>query len=184
MTEFVSHSDGLLEVAARVLERSGFTIERTSVSTTSEGWLLAENEFFAIGLLTGASLHDLAIAESRAADELLDRLGGIAATAKRWDAYLVLLTPEPSRDADDRERVDLTYNTRGLRRIVGQGLSPTEESVSRVLTPFLPLRDPLDSSLGDIGSELVDALAVNGIDPTRAERYVSAYLNASNLDNV
>jgi hypothetical protein len=184
MTGFVSGSDGLLEVTARILERSGFTVEHVALSDAIEPELLAENEFFAIGVLTRSTLHDLAVAESLAAEALLARLGGVEGGAKRWDAYLVLLTSEPSRHADDRERVDLVYNTRGLRRIIGQGLVPTDESVSRVLTPFLPLSGALDSSFRDIGSELADALAVNGIEQTRAQRYVSAYLDTGTLDNV
>jgi hypothetical protein len=181
---FVSAGDGLVEAATRILERSAFKTEHGSLPGVGGPWLLAENEFFAIGVLAGASLHDLAVVDSVAAAAVLDRLGGTEGGAKRWDAYLVLLTSEPSRDADDRERVELVYNTRGVRRIVGQGLSPTDDSVGRVLTPFLPLRGPLDASLGDIGSDLADALAVNGVDQTRGERYVSAYLDTGTLDNV
>jgi hypothetical protein len=183
MSDFTADSDGLLDAAAAVLEGSGFRVLR-AVLPPGRPWLLAENDFFAIGILTGSSLHELTVTESLATEAVLKRLGGVEGGAKRWDAYLVLLTSESSREANDRERVGLVYNTRGLRRIVGQGLSPSEESVARVLTLFLPLSDPLESSLGDVGSELAEALAVNGIDQTRAERYVSAYLSRGSLDNV
>jgi len=54
--------------------------------------LLAENDFFAIGLVEFGTPGELSGAEASGAAELLDRLSAEAG-AKRWDAYLVLLSP-------------------------------------------------------------------------------------------
>jgi hypothetical protein len=184
MMEFAPASDELLELARRVLVAAGFAVEVAVLPESGRSWLLAEDDFFAVGLISGSSLHELSIADSVGTAALLERLGGLAAGAKRWDAYLVLLTPAPEGAADSRERVDLLYNTRGLRRLLGLGVQATEESIRKVLTPFLPLAEPLESALGDIDRDLVEALVVNGIDSDAAARYVAAFRRTGSLEGV
>lgn len=179
----------LLEVAARVLERAGFAVRIELLEGSDRSWLLAENALFALGAIAGDTLEELEPVESTASQTLLGRLGGVDGGAKRWDAYLVLLTPQRWSTVDSRERVELLYNTRGIRRLIGAELvtddeADAEEAAARVLRPFLPLRDPLGTRLDNLDEALVAALIVNGVDPESAPRYVARYRARGSLDDV
>ena len=184
MTDFTLAPDELLDAAREVLVDAGFVAEHANLPHGDSSWLLAENDFFAVGLISRPSVDELAVANAIGTTAMLDRLGGKQAGAKRWDAYLVLLTTEPEETIDSRQRVQLIYNMRGLRRLLGVGLRPDDDSVRRVLAPFLPLSEPLEDSLGDIGTELVDALVVNGIASDAAARYVAAFTSTGSLEGV
>src|SRR4051794_11522839 len=84
--------EGILEAAERVLDEAQFAVAFDLLE--GRPWLLAENELFAIAVLAGDSLAELAEVEPLAVRALLDRLGGLGSGAKRWDAYLILLTPQ------------------------------------------------------------------------------------------
>jgi hypothetical protein len=189
MTGAAPGHDTLLEAAGRVLERAGFAVRIELLEESDRSWLLAENELFALGAIAGETLDELQRVESTATEALLGRLGGLDGGAKRWDAYLLLLTPQPWRALNSRERVELVYNTRGIRRLIGAELIPDEagdieNAVASVLTAFLPLRDPLDGGLDDLDGALVTALIVNGVDREAAPRYVAAYRARGSLDDV
>jgi hypothetical protein len=152
-------------------------------------WLLAENPLFAIAVLAGESLDDLKEIENLASESLLNRLGGVASGAKRWDVYLVFVTPQRWASLDDRERMEFEYNTRGIRRLVGAQVVPSdegdiEEPIAGVLRPFLPLSEPIGSALDDLDNALADALVVNGIDQERATQYVAAFRARGDLEDV
>ena len=151
MTSRRANRELLLETAGRVLDRAGFAVRIESLEGSDRPWLLAENELFALGAIAGDTLEELESVESIATQSLLSRLGGLDGGAKRWDAYLVLLTPQRWSTVDSRARVELVYNTRGIRRLIGAELiadecGDIEEVVARVLRPFLPLGDPLASA--------------------------------------
>jgi len=189
MTSGAANREALLEAAERVLDRAGFTVRIESLEGSDRSWLLAENEFFALGAIAGDTLEELESVESIATQSLLSRLGGLDGGAKRWDGYLVLLTPQRWSTVDSRTRVELVYNTRGIRRLIGAELLPdeggdVEEVVARVLTPFLPLGDPLVTGLDDLDQSLVAALIVNGVDGEKAPRYVAAYRARGSIDDV
>lgn len=189
MTAGAPDREALLEVAERVLERAGFAVRIELLNGSDRSWLLAENELFALGAIAGDTLEELEPVESTATQALLGRLGGLDGGAKRWDAYLVLLTPQRWSTVDSRERVELVYNTRGIRRLIGGELIPdhegdVEDAVTRVLKPFLPLRDPLGAHLDDLDEALVAALVLNGVDPDSAPRYAAAYRARRSLDDV
>lgn len=181
--------DGLLGAAAEVLEGADFNVVIEPLAGTEQRWLLAENDLFAIAALAGTTWEELAKSESIASERLLDRLGGLAGGAKRWDAYLVLLTTERWSGVDDRERSDFVNNTRGVRRLVGAQIVPDpqgglEVPLTEVLRPFLPLGDALRSGVADLDQALIDALVLNGVDPEDAPRYVSAYRSRGDLEDV
>lgn len=189
MTAGAPHREALLEVAERVLERAGFAVRIESLEGTDRSWLLAENELFALGAIAGDTLEDLEPVESTATHALLSRLGGLDGGAKRWDAYLMLLTPQPWLTLDSRDRVEFVYNTRGIRRMIGAQLIPddeadVEDAVARVLRPFLPLADPSGTRLEDLDEALIAALIVNGVDHEAAPRYIAAYRARGSLDDV
>lgn len=189
MTSVGPAREALLEVAEHILKRAGFAVRIELLEGSDRSWLLAENELFALGAVAGETLEELQRVQSIAGQALLGRMGGLAEGAKRWDAYLVLLTPQRWNALDSRERVDLVYNTRGIRRLIGAELIPDEAGdvegrVARVLTPFLPLVDPLTVGLDDLNDALVAALTVNGVDREAAARYVAAYQARGSLDDV
>jgi hypothetical protein len=189
MTAWPQSRDALLDAAGRVLERAGFVVRIETLEGSDHSWLLAENELFAVGAIAGDTLEELQRVEATAAQMLLSRLGGLNGGAKRWDGYLVLLTPQRWTAVGSRDRVELLYNTRGIRRLIGADLTSDEESdiddaVARVLRPFLPLRDPLGAGLEDLDEALIAALVLNGVDPQAAPRYVAAYRARGSLDDV
>jgi hypothetical protein len=189
MTAGAPARETLLEVAQQVLEHAGFAVRIELLEGSDRSWLLAENELFALGAIAGDTLEALQPVETTATRMLLSRLGGLNDGAKRWDAYLVLLTPQRWSNLDSRNRVELAYNTRGIRRLIGAELSLGDESdveraVTRVLRPFLPLGDPIGAGLEDLDDALVEALIVNGVDSEEAPRYVAAYRATGSLDDV
>lgn len=189
MTASAPGREALLEAAHGVLERTGFAVRIELLEGSDRSWLLAENELFVVGAIAGETLEELEPVESTATQTLLSRLGGLDGGGKRWDGYLVLLTPQPWSTVDSRDHVELVYNTRGVRRLVGAELiagdqGDLEDAVARVLRPFLPLENPLAAGLDDLDEALVAALAVNGIDPESAQRYVASYRARGSLDDV
>jgi hypothetical protein len=179
----------LLDAASSILSRAGFVSRIEPLGEDGPVWLLAEDSLFAIAVLAGDSLAELKEVESLASEALLDRLGGIASGAKRWDVYLVFITPQRWASLDDRERVEFEYNTRGIRRLVGAQVIPgdegdIEEPILGVLRPFLPLSDPIGSALADLDGALADALVVNGVDQGRAVQYVAAFRARGDLEDV
>jgi hypothetical protein len=181
--------DALLQAAERVLVQAGFAVRIELLEGSDQPWLLGENELFALGAIAGDTLEELEPIESTATQVLLRRLGGLEGGAKRWDAYLVLLTSQRWSTVDSRDRADVVYNTRGIRRLIGAELTPAEDAdidevVAHALKPFLPLRDPLGAGLDDLDQALVAALVLNGVDPQAAPRYVAAYRTRGSLDDV
>lgn len=189
MTAGAASREALLEAAERVLERAGFAVRIELLEGSDRSWLLAENELFALGAIAGDTLKELEPVESTATQALLSRLGGLDGGAKRWDAYLVLLTPQRWSTIDSRDRVELVYDTRGVRRLIGAELiadedRDVEDAVASALNSFVPLGDPLGARLDDLPEALVAALIVNGVNPDVAPRYVAAYLARGSLDDV
>jgi hypothetical protein len=189
MTSPILPSEVLLEAAGRVLERAHFAVRIEALGESEQPWLLAENELFALGAIEGETLHDLEQIESTATQALLSRFGSLERGAKRWDAYLLLLTPQPWSSLDDRDRVEFVYNTRGVRRLIGAELVADESgdvqaAVARVLRPFLPLGEPLGGALADLDDALINALVVNGVGREDAQRYVAAFRTNESLDDV
>lgn len=189
MTAGIQGRETLLEAAERVLKRAGFVAQIELLEGSDQSWLLAENELFAIGAIAGETLEELQPVEPTATHMLLSRLGGLESGAKRWDAYLVLLTPQRWSTIDSRDRAEFLYNTRGIRRLIGAEIIPDDENdiedaVARVLRPFLPLADPVNGGLDDLDDALITALIVNGVDPDAAPRYVAAYRARGTLEDV
>lgn len=189
MNDIVFAPELLLDAAADVLRRARFSVAVEPLEGAERRWLLAENELFALAAVAGETLDDAATVESVAIEAMLDRLGGLDSGAKRWDAYLVLLTPQRWAAIDSRERVELVYNTRGIRRLVSAELAPDEDGelrplMARALRSFLPLAEPGTTALEDVDEALAKALVLNGVNPEAAQRYVAAYRARGSLDDV
>jgi hypothetical protein len=155
----MSSSETLLGPAALLLRGHGFVTQPVTL-VPGLTLLLAENDFFVVGLVEFATPVDLSSVESASAAEFAARLSD-GGGAKRWDAYLVLLSPAAlAGDVMPESVTTIVYNTRFLRRIVRWNVGPDEDSLSRALRPFLPLTSaeageqssPLDRLAGQLPS--------------------------------
>ena len=183
MTSVFSESP-LLADAEAILVESSFTAKREYISAASALWLLAENEFFVVGVIATRLLEDAQRIEPFAAAELLSRVTDPGVGAKRWDAYVVLLAEEVIDDPQvTRELVELQYDTRGVRRLVATGVTE-RDLVARALRPFLPLPEPHPGGLSDAFGDLADQLELNGIEQSKARRYVATFAETGALDGV
>jgi hypothetical protein len=102
-------------------------------------FLLAENDYFAIGITEFFSPQELPVIAAAAANALVERIATDAG-AKRWDFYLVLVSSVHPDDVVMPESVTtIVYNTTFFRRVVKWGIEPSELSISEALRAFLPL---------------------------------------------
>ena len=174
----------LLQDADVLLKDAGFSTRRGVLAAGDVPYLLAEDRFFILVVIASRTLQDAQRAEPVATHELLDRLASSDVGAKRWDAYVVLLAEDTIETPEQtREVVDLQYNTSGVRRLVALGVVDAE-SLRAALRPFLPLPPTSPGGLGDALEELVDQLILNGVPAEEAPRYVAAFAQAGNLDDL
>jgi hypothetical protein len=185
MTMAYSPSDyPLLADAESVLAGASFAMRREWLADEDTPWLLAENEFFLIAAVATDTLEDAYRAEAFGAAELLNRISATRVGAKRWDAYLVILAKELVDDpASTRQLAEMQYDTRGVRRLVATGIVDLA-TVTQALRPFLPLPEPVAGGLSDALADLRDQLSLNGIAESNAERYVAAFSETGDLDDV
>jgi hypothetical protein len=173
----------LLSIARRVLARHHFRMRETQLDGLDDAaWLLAENEYFVLGVTAGQTFSDLLVLEGYVAAALGALIHGGDVGAKRWDSYVVLLA---STGTDERGRPDvvrLQYNTRSLRRLVCLGTPAHEDAVAGALATFLPLPDPPPGGLRSAFDELVQQLIVNGIPDAQAAAVVASYRSTGGMD--
>ena len=173
----------LLSVARRVLDRHRFRVQETQLEGLDDAaWLLAENQYFVLGVTAGQTFADLLVLEGYVAAALGALLQGSEPGAKRWDSYVVLLA---STGTDERGRPDvvrLQYNTRSLRRLVCLGTAAHEDAVTGALATFLPLPDPPPGGLPSAFDELVQQLIINGIPDEQAAAVVASYRATGGTD--
>jgi hypothetical protein len=128
----------LLGPAALLLEGHGYATHTVFLEGDNR-LLLAENAYSAIGIAEFATAAELPGLALTVAGDLVDRLNR-SSGAKRWDAYLVLLSTSVATESSMPEAVaNIVYNMRFLRRIVRWNVPPDEPGIARALRPFLPL---------------------------------------------
>jgi hypothetical protein len=173
----------LLTIARRVLANHNFLVEERPLAGLGDvDWLLAESDYFVLGIAAGGSFDDLLVLEGYVASELGELLQQAEVGAKRWDFYVVLLARS---GADQRGRpnvVRLEYNTRSMRRIVCLGTAAHEEAVANALATFLPLPEQPPGGLPMPFDELVEQLVLNGIPNEQAVAAVSGYRSSEDAD--
>lgn len=158
----------LLGPAALVLRGQGYMTQPVALSAGNT-LLLAENDFFAMGIVEFNSTAELPAVEARAAGELAERLAAAPNGAKSWDTYLVLLSSlVRSEDAMPEAVTAVVYNTRFLRRIVRWNVQPEEISLARALRPFLPLTTAQTGKSVGAVKLLVERLPSYGVSPESA----------------
>ena len=182
-----SFSDNiLLQEADALLKDTGFSTCRGALALASSEvpWLLAEDRFFILAVIAFQTLLEAQQVEPFAARELLERLASSDIGAKRWDVYLVLLAEQDLKTPQQtREVIDLQYNTHGIRRLVATNVA--DRAALRVaLRSFLPLPPVSPDGLGDALEELSDQLNLNGISEDAARRYVAAFAQSGDLDDI
>lgn len=172
----VSIDSRLLLLARRILERHRFRVqERRLEGLEDVGWLLAESEYFVLGVAAGETIDDLLVLEGYVADALGRLLEDGRLGAKRWDSYVVLLATSSVEARGRPDVVRLQHNTRSLRRLVALGTAAHEEAVATALATFLPLPEPSKNGLRPPFDELVEQLILNGVDAAQARSAVSSY---------
>lgn len=172
----------LIAGSAVILQSLGYWTEPVALPD-NRTLLLAENDYFALGLTEFGDGRDLPYAEASASAGLVDRLLDAKDGAKRWDLYLVLMTAASQSGDDMPESVtSIVYNTRYLRRIVRWDLTPETHVLTRALQAFLPLPTP---PRGRVAAP-IDLLASNlpqfGVSPDAADLAVRQWRESSSRD--
>jgi hypothetical protein len=179
----VRSDPGLLAVARRVLTQHSFRVKEGPLEG-AEGvtWLLAESDYFLLGLVAGQSFDDLLVLEGFVAGAL----GALFETSelgpKRWDSYVVLLASSGTDQRGAPDVVRLQYNTRSLRRLVALGTPAHDDTVAQALATFLPLPEPPQGGLPSAFDELVAQLVINGVPEEQANSAVSNYRASRSLN--
>lgn len=183
MTAQPGNQGDLLDAASEVLQGNGFEVKSEGLRGTSFDWVLAESDLFVVAVTAAQDLAGLREVESFAVPELLERVAKSEAGAKRWDAYLVLVTSTEATEPDDaRALVDIEHDTRGVRRLVEVALEPTPDELRRVLRPFMPLPPAAEEGLASAFDDLEEQLVVNGVAADAAHRVVAVWQDRGHLN--
>ncbi len=165
---------GLLAAAALVLRSRDFAVQTLQLADSSVPVLLAEDPHFLVCIVQFAGPDQLTALESAATFGLVERLDG--AHAKRWDAYLVLLTRELApREHLSATVADILYNTRYVRRMIRWGVANSEEYLTKALRPFVSLPEQSKGLIVDPLQLLLDRLPMHGIDKAAAVEAISLW---------
>jgi hypothetical protein len=179
----VASDPALLTVARRVLARHDFRLREATLTDVDDApWLLAESDYFVLGVAAGRTFDDLRVYEGYVASALGELLQEGEVGAKRWDSYVVLLATAGGDEQGRREVVDLQYNTRSLRRLVSLGTAAHEDAVTAALATFLPLPAPPPGGLPSAFDELVEQLVINGIPQDQVVDAVASYRGQGGAD--
>jgi len=165
----------LLLLARRILERHHFRVQERQVEGLEDAtWLLAESDYFVLGVAAGVEFDDLLLLEGYVVESLgrllQDHLG-----PKRWDSYVVLLSTSGAEERGRPDVVRLQHNTRSIRRLVALGTAAHEDAVASALATFLPLQEPPMQGLRPPFDELIEQLVLNGVDHEQASAAVASY---------
>jgi hypothetical protein len=174
---------GLLAVARRVLTQHGFhSSERPLDGVGETTWLLAESDYFLLGVAAGKTFEDLLVLEGYLAAALGALFNENDLGPKRWDSYVVLISSAGTDQRGAPDVVRLQYNTRSLRRLVCLGTPAREDAVAEALATFLPLPEPPPGGLPSAFDELVAQLVINGIPEEQAATAVTNYRSSGSIE--
>lgn len=177
-------SSRLLRTAEAVLLEEHYQVRHVDVDGEVGQFLLAENEFFILGLVATSSLHDLLVVHPLASKRLLELIDASQLGAKRWDVYLVLLTEErvPLDSPAYRSLKEINYDTMGLRRIARAGVGSGADDIQTALRSFLPLpRSRQSEVLVDALRQLELELPSQGVREEDASRAIAHFRSVRTL---
>lgn len=170
----VAHPQRLLGPASVLLQSHNF-VTRSFAIGGEVTVLLAEDPYFALAVAEFSSARDIATVEEAGAAALAEQISPDAG-AKRWDAYLILLSSAPADNLDMPESVtNIIYNTSFFRRIVKWNVSPTSASLDRALRAFVPLTPAPNVALAVPADRLVERLPSFGISSQDAEAAIARF---------
>jgi hypothetical protein len=174
---------GLLAVARRVLTYHGFRSSERPLEGAGEAtWLLAESDYFLLGVAAGETFEDLLVFEGYLAAVLGALFSENDLGPKRWDSYVVLISSAGTDRRGGPDVVRLQYNTRSLRRLVCLGTPAREDAVAEALATFLPLPAPPPGGLPSAFDELIAQLVINGIPEEQAATAVTNYRSRGSIE--
>ncbi len=174
----------LQALAKAVLLEQGYSIEDISSDFPV---LLAENPYFLVAVVATSTITQLLVAEPVVEALVTERVDAAEVGAKRWDAYVVLLTQErsPESSRTTRDLFSINYDTRNVRRIAHSGVDATLASVRIALGPFVAPIELDDPELtADALGFLLEALAARGVERELAGRALSAFRQGVPLGDV
>lgn len=174
--------DPLSALAQSVLSREKFSTEVVEDPPGGRQLLLAENRYFVLCVGSADSAELLIELESFAATQLAKRIAGSPLGAKKWDAYLVLMTAEAAAPDLMSALHELNHNTAGFRRLARANVRPSLVGIESVLRPFLPLPELAPRVLvTDPLQELESELVRQGIEASEALRVVSTFRSTGSI---
>lgn len=163
LSDFLS-DESLLELADFVLESAGYAVMRLSTSDMTAS--IAENDNNIVIVAALVSPEDLVEAEPVVARQLTEKLVARDVGAKKWDAYVVLLSAQRASDDQTESLANLANNLRRVRRVIRVGVEPTRAAVSRALRLLLPLPEPpTERAIADPLELMRERLLIDGVDP-------------------
>lgn len=181
----------VLALAAEILHADDFAVQRHDLALGPAGdhtrtdeappameeILLAEDPYFVVAVAASQSVAHLGQIEPFLTAHLTARMTELSVGDKIWDGYVVLLAGEQSSDLGDTTPVyDLLYDTSYVRRMVLLGVRPTRQSLRKALRPFLSLnRLEVREVVGDVMTDLAEALAAEGIERAQASAAVERF---------
>lgn len=164
----------LLGPASLLLQGYGYSTQHIAIDTALT-MVLAENAYFALGIVEFGDAMSLPEVESRAVSDVATRLSGDGG-AKRWDVYVVLMTRAAVEgDSMPESIAAIIYNTHFVRRVVRWSVQPEPASLARALRPFLPLTSA--EAGGETGplNRLVARLPLFGVTAEEAEQAIAEW---------
>jgi hypothetical protein len=164
-------------LAALALRREGFILQVDELKDGKQ-LLLAENPYFILCLASADGARSIPLTESLAATHLARRLASVKPGAKKWDAYVVVMTGDKfeSDPAAVARVYGLSHNTSEFRRVLRAGVEPDLDQVEAALRLFMPvtkLEEPILS--GDPLDDLKVELARRGLAVPDAQRLVDEF---------
>ena len=179
---FIRHP--LLSLAALILKENKFVLQGIEELPSGDQILVAENPYFILCLAAADDASTIVPLESLVATHLARLLVRTALGAKKWDAYIVVLTTQKlSGDPEETARLyNLNHNTSSFRRILRTGVRAELADVESALRPFLPL-PKLDEPLlsRDALDELKEELPKHGVDATEASKMIDDFRGVGSI---
>lgn len=171
----------ILAEAARVLEKGGYHVQRSTESELglpSERALLAEDKYGVVVLVVYDTWSDLNASWRDAQASVVEALSRrfTRLDRKAWDGYLVALTPALVSEGETVHQI--RYDTTRVRKLVATGEElRTLGDIERTLLPLLPLAEaelPADDATSLL-DQLPSHLEAAGVSSELAAAAVRAF---------
>ena len=184
-SHMINADRALLDLARDVFAEQNYSIEELEAEGVK--FLLAENAYFLVGVVATPTIAQLLVAEATVEAAITNQMARSDIGAKRWDAYLIMLTQERALESPEVTRglFEINYDTSRLRRIAHANVRPTERAVRSTLSPFVTPSEVEDPLITENPLQvIIEVLEANGVDRQLAQRAVDAFEQGVPLGNV